>query len=145
MRALARHGVGMARIPTSAHGDPAATTSAWHVSTPAHDGAVASAGKSTGLPDGVVLFDGRVARIAGFESGAVKLRFAGGEDASVALADYVRRARAIDGGRRSGVADALLALPWHPTGQRAHHVRKLLDGYTAGRKTALRELANREM
>jgi len=76
----------MARIPTSAHGDPAETLSARHGSTPAH------------------------AQIAGFESDAV---------------------------------DAPSTLPWHPAGQRAHHVRKLLDGYTAGRNTALRELENR--
>jgi hypothetical protein len=109
--------------------------------TPAHG--PASTGKSNELPDGTVLFDGRVAQIAGFESGLVRLRFAGGEGTSVALADSVRRARAIDAARGSGAADGPPTIPWHPTGHRARVVRKLLDGYTAGRRTALRELEGR--
>lgn len=143
MVARAGHGVGMARTSTSAQRDLAATRSARHISSPAQDGAPSSARTTTGLADGTVLFDGHVAQIAGFESGTVRLRFAGGGDVSVALAEYVRRARAIDAGPGSGATDTPPSMPWHPTGQRAHLVRKLLDGYAAGRKTALRELRDR--
>lgn len=141
MVAPAGHGVGMARTSTSAHRDLAATMSTRRISGPTHDGAPSSARTTTGLADGTVLFDGRVAQIAGFESGTVKLRFTDGGEVRVALAEYVRRARAVDAG--PGATDAPPSVPWHPTGQRAHHVRKLLDGYAAGRQTALRELRDR--
>ena len=93
-----------------------------------------------------MLFGGRVAQIIGFDGGTVKLRFADGRDAGVALAEYVLHARAVrsdHGSSGPGAANAMLAIPWHPTGQRARQVRKMLNGYTAGRKAALRELDER--
>ena len=108
----------MARIPTSKHVDI----------TEARSG---------------VLFDGRIADIAGFEGGAVKLRFADGGETDVALADYVQRARALRPRRGSNVPDQAPAVPWQPTGQRAHDVRMMLEGYTAGRRAALHELRKR--
>src|SRR5882757_11056679 len=112
-----RQGLGMARIP---------------VPVP----------RSATPQGGSVLFGGRLARIVGFDGGTVKLRFADGADAGVELAEYVLQARAVRPTRGPGVA-AALAIPWQPTGQRAHQVRKMLDGYTAGRRAALRALADR--
>ena len=109
----------------------------------AEDSGLAKPRESVTASSGVVLFDGRLAEIAGFKSGTVKLRFTDGGEARVALADYVRGARAAGPIRGSGGPDPATALPWHPTGQRAHRVRRLLDGYAAGRKIALDELGNR--
>lgn len=95
---------------------------------------------------GSVVFGGRVAQIIGFDGGIVRLRFADGRDAGVALAEYVLHARAVRSDRGPGgpgSANAMLAIPWHPTGQRARQVRRMLNGYTAGRKAALRELHER--
>ena len=75
-----------------------------------------------------MLFDGRVAEIAGFDGGAVKLRCADGGEIDVALADYVQRARALRPRRGTNVAEPAPAVPWQPTGQRAHDVRKMLEG-----------------
>jgi len=95
------------------------------------------------MPSGSVLLAGRVAEIVGFEDGTVKLRFADGGATSVALADYVLQARAVRPRRGADVSDTVPAVPWQPTGQRASHVRMMLEGYTAGRRAALHELRNR--
>ena len=107
----------MARIPASAHLDMA--------------------------PSGSVLLDGRVARIVGFDGGTVKLRFADGGTTGVALADFALRARALRPTRGSGVPGTVPLMPWQTRGQRARHVRQVLDGYAAGRKAALNMLENR--
>lgn len=96
--------------------------------------------------NGRVMFGGRVAQIVGFDGGTVKLRFTDGRDAGVALVEYVLHARAVRSDHGPGgpaAANAMLAIPWHPTGQRARQVRKMLNGYTAGRRAALRELDKR--
>jgi hypothetical protein len=103
------------------------------------------------LVDGSVLFDGRVARIVGFDGGVVKLRFAdGGENGdgfvgvvSIALADFLLLARVTDPADGSGDPGQAPSVPWEPTGQRANHVREKLDGYVRGRQAALHELEAR--
>lgn len=117
--------------------------SARRVSSSPNEGHPLSVRKGAVMPSGKVLFEGRVAEIAGFDGGAVKLRFADGGTASVALADYVLQARAVRPRRGADVSDAAAAVPWQPTGQRARHVRMMLDGYTAGRRAALHELRKR--
>ena len=92
------------------------------------------------MPSGGVVFDGHVAQIVGFDGGTVKLRFADGSDIGVPLADYVLQARAVHPTRGSGTPGTAPTMPWQPTGQRARNVRKMLDGYTAGRQAALHEL-----
>jgi hypothetical protein len=103
------------------------------------------------LVDGSVLFDGRVARIVGFDGGVVKLRFTdGGEDGDgfvgvvrVGLADFLLLARVSDPGEGSDDPGPAPMVPWEPTGQRANHVRETLNGYVRGRRAALHELEAR--
>ena len=130
----------MARIPISTCVDIGEAKSARCNSGSSSSGDHGSANKSAMMSGARVLFDGRVAQIVGFDGGAVKLRFADGSRTSVALADYVLQARAVRPARGSGVAGAVPTVPWQPTGQRARHVRRVLDGYTAGRRAALQEL-----
>jgi len=84
---------------------------------------------------GGVVYDGRAAKIAGFSDGTVKLRFADGEILHVALTVFVLNARV---GKEPG-SQAPTA-PWEPVGQRARHVRGMLNSYTRGRRAALHEL-----
>lgn len=81
------------------------------------------------------MYDGRAAKIAGFVDGTVKLRFADGDVINVALTVFVLNAR------MSKESDSPApTTPWEPVGQRARHVRNMLDGYTRGRRAALHEL-----
>ena len=87
---------------------------------------------------GSVVYDGRAAKIAGFGDGTVKLCFADGDIINVALTVFVLNARV------SKEADSPApTTPWEPAGQRARHVRGILDGYTRGRRAALHELGRR--
>lgn len=142
MRARMRQGVGMARIPVSAHLDTVEIASARRDSTSSSDSDPLNAHKSATVPGDRVLLDGRVAQIVGFDGGTVKLRLADGSDTSIALADFVLQARALHVARGSGVASAASTMPWQPAGQRARRVQKMLDCYTAGRQAALHELRN---
>lgn len=84
---------------------------------------------------GGVVYDGRTAKIAGFGDGTVKLRFADGETLNVALTVFVLNARV------SKEPDSPApTTPWEPLGQRARHVRGMLNSYTRGRRAALHEL-----
>jgi hypothetical protein len=84
---------------------------------------------------GGVVYDGRSAKITGFGDGTVKLRFADGDTLNVALTVFVLNARV----GREPESPAPTA-PWEPVGQRARRVRGMLNGYTRGRRAALREL-----
>jgi hypothetical protein len=84
---------------------------------------------------GGVVYDGRAAKIAGFGDGTVKLRFADGDTLNIALTVFVLNARVTK--EPDGPAPTA---PWEPMGQRAHHVRGMLNSYTRGRRAALHEL-----
>lgn len=84
---------------------------------------------------GSVVYDGRAATIAGFGDGTVKLRFAAGDILNVTLMAFVLNARVI----KEPDSPAPPA-PWEPLGQRARHVRGMLNSYTRGRRAALDEL-----
>lgn len=84
---------------------------------------------------GGVVYDGRAAEIAGFGDGTVKLRFADGDVLNVALTVFVLNARV----SKAPDGPAPVA-PWEPVGQRARHVRGVLNSYTRGRRAALHEL-----
>lgn len=82
-----------------------------------------------------MVYDGRAATIAGFDNGTVKLRFADGDVLNVALTEFVLNARV------SEKPDSPAPMtPWEPAGQRARHVRGMLNGYARGRRAALYEL-----
>lgn len=84
---------------------------------------------------GGVVYDGRAAEIADFGDGTVKLRFADGDILNVDLTVFVLNARV------SKEPDSPApTTPWQPAGQRAHHVRGMLNSYTRGRRAALHEL-----
>jgi hypothetical protein len=84
---------------------------------------------------GSVVYDGRAAKITGFDNGTVKLRFADGDLLNVALTVFVLNARV-----SKEPESPAPAAPWEPAGQRARRVRGMLNGYTKGRRAALREL-----
>lgn len=81
------------------------------------------------------MYDGRVAKIAGFGEGTVTLRFAAGDILNVPLTAFVLNARV----SKEPGSPAPTA-PWEPLGQRARHVRGMLNSYTRGRRAALDEL-----
>ncbi len=84
---------------------------------------------------GVVVYGGRAAKIAGFGDGIVKLRFADGDTLNVALTVFVLNTRV----SKEPDSPAPTA-PWEPVGQRARHVRGMLNSYMRGRRAALHEL-----